>query len=95
MVLIGHSQGTLHLRKLIAEEIETQPAQKARLISGLLIGGNVLVAGGADRRERHNRHDRKRDVTAEMRRRVIDAARGRPPYYSKAELVRTPRTRVA
>ncbi len=49
----------------------------------------------ADRRERHNLADRKRDVTAEMRRRVLAAARGRPPYYSKAELERSPRTRVA
>ncbi len=29
MVLIGHSQGTFHLRKLIAEEIETKPAERA------------------------------------------------------------------
>ncbi len=47
VVLIGHSQGTFHLRKLIAEEIEPKPAERARLISGLLIGGNVLVAKGA------------------------------------------------
>ena len=47
VVLIGHSQGTFHLRKLIAEEVETNPAEKAKLISGMLIGGNVLVAKGS------------------------------------------------
>ena len=47
VVLIGHSQGTFHLRKLIAEEIEPKPAESARLISGLLIGGNVLVKKGS------------------------------------------------
>ncbi|HYI35514.1 MAG TPA: DUF3089 domain-containing protein [Thermoleophilaceae bacterium] len=47
VVLIGHSQGTFHLRRLIAEEIEPRPAESAKLISGLLIGGNVLVRKGS------------------------------------------------
>lgn len=47
VVLIGHSQGTFHLRKLIAEEIEPKPAERARLISALLMGGNVLVKKGS------------------------------------------------
>ena len=47
VVLIGHSQGTFHLRKLIAEEIETRPAERAKLVSGLLLGGNVLVKKGS------------------------------------------------
>ena len=47
VVLIGHSQGTFHLRKLIAEEIEPRPAESAKLVSGLLIGGNVLVKKGS------------------------------------------------
>ena len=47
VVLIGHSQGTFHLRKLIAEEIEPKPAESAKLISGLLLGGNVLVKKGS------------------------------------------------
>ncbi len=47
VVLIGHSQGTFHLRRLIAEEIEPNAAQRTKLISGLLIGGNVLVKKGS------------------------------------------------
>ena len=47
VMLIGHSQGTFHLRKLIAEEIEPRRTQRAKLISGLLIGGNVLVKKGS------------------------------------------------
>ena len=47
VVLIGHSQGTYHLRKLIADEIDPKPAERAKLISGLLLGGNVLVKKGS------------------------------------------------
>jgi DUF3089 family protein len=45
-VLIGHSQGTFMLRQLIREEIDTRPAVRRRLVSGLLLGGNVLVRKG-------------------------------------------------
>ncbi|WP_315901367.1 DUF3089 domain-containing protein [Rhodococcus sp. BP22] len=45
VVLIGHSQGTFVLRKLIADHIDGQPAQ-SKLVSALLIGGNVLVRKG-------------------------------------------------
>lgn len=48
VVLIGHSQGTFVLRALIAREIDSKPAMRARLISGLLIGGNVTVRKGRD-----------------------------------------------
>ena len=44
-VLIGHSQGTIHLTRLLAEEIETSPAAK-RMLSALLIGYNVEVPEG-------------------------------------------------
>jgi hypothetical protein len=47
VVLIGHSQGTLMLRKLIREHIETNPAVRARLVGAMLLGGNVMVAKGA------------------------------------------------
>ena len=47
VVLIGHSQGTYLLRKLIADEIDPKPAERSRLISGLLLGGNVLVKKGS------------------------------------------------
>jgi hypothetical protein len=44
-VLIGHSQGTIHLVRLLAEEIEGSPAA-ARMLSALLIGYNVEVPEG-------------------------------------------------
>jgi hypothetical protein len=48
VVLIGHSQGTAMLRALIRREIERRPAVRRRLVSALLIGGNVLVRRGSD-----------------------------------------------
>ncbi|MFN3389857.1 MAG: DUF3089 domain-containing protein [Allosphingosinicella sp.] len=44
-VLIGHSQGTLHLSQLLAREIEGRP-EAARMLSALLIGYNVEVPEG-------------------------------------------------
>jgi hypothetical protein len=48
VVLIGHSQGAFSLRELIAEEIDDEPAVRRRLVSALLLGGNVLVRKGSD-----------------------------------------------
>ena len=48
VVLIGHSQGSFVLRRLIASEIDPKPALRARLISALLLGGNVAVRRGRD-----------------------------------------------
>ena len=48
VVLIGHSQGTFHLRDLLRQEIEPHRAQRRRLVSALLLGGNVTVAAGRD-----------------------------------------------
>jgi hypothetical protein len=47
-VLVGHSQGSFHLRKLIAEQIDNKPALRKRLISAILLGGNVTVKKGKD-----------------------------------------------
>jgi hypothetical protein len=44
-VLIGHSQGTIHLTRLLASEIENGPAAN-RLLSALLIGYAVEVPEG-------------------------------------------------
>jgi hypothetical protein len=44
-VLIGHSQGTIHLSQLLAREIEGRPEAK-RMLSALLIGFNVEVPEG-------------------------------------------------
>jgi hypothetical protein len=46
-VLIGHSQGTFALRRLIADEIDRKPAVRKRLVSALLLGGNVTVRKGS------------------------------------------------
>ncbi len=46
VVLIGHSQGTLVLRQLVRQFIDRKPAVRERLISALLLGGNVEVAEG-------------------------------------------------
>jgi hypothetical protein len=48
IVFIGHSQGTFVLRKLLAEEVDRKPAVRKRLVSALLLGGNVLVKQGHD-----------------------------------------------
>jgi Protein of unknown function (DUF3089) len=47
-VLIGHSQGTLVLRELIAKDVDGNPSVRRRLLSAILLGGNVLVKRGHD-----------------------------------------------
>jgi hypothetical protein len=49
VVFVSHSQGTFVLRKLIGEEIDPKPALRKRLISAILLGGNVNVRKGGDR----------------------------------------------
>jgi hypothetical protein len=44
-VLIGHSQGSIHLLKLLAEEIEGKPAAK-HMLSAILLGWAVEVPEG-------------------------------------------------
>jgi Protein of unknown function (DUF3089) len=46
VVLVGHSQGTYMLRELVRREIDRRPKVRRRLVSALLIGGNVLVRKG-------------------------------------------------
>jgi hypothetical protein len=48
VILIGHSQGTFVLRNLIAREVDTKPAVRRRLVSAVLLGGNVTVKPGKD-----------------------------------------------
>jgi hypothetical protein len=45
-VLVGHSQGSLMLQQLIAQEIETNPAVAARMKLAIIPGFNVLVPKG-------------------------------------------------
>ena len=49
VVLIGHSQGTCVLRRLITQKVDPKRSVRKRLISALLMGGNVLVKTGSDR----------------------------------------------
>lgn len=48
IVLIGHSQGAMMLTRLLAEEVSGRPELEQRLVSALLIGGNVSVPQGQD-----------------------------------------------
>jgi hypothetical protein len=48
VVLVGHSQGAYLLRQLIRAEIDRRPNVRRRLVSALLMGGNVLVKKGRD-----------------------------------------------
>jgi hypothetical protein len=49
VIFVGHSQGTFVLRELIAKEVDSKPAVRRRLISAILLGGNVTVKKGGDR----------------------------------------------
>ena len=46
-VLVGHSQGSGLLKRLIAEEIDGKPVQK-QMLSAMLAGTNILVPAGND-----------------------------------------------
>ncbi len=52
IVFIGHSQGATILIRLLKQEVDPQPALRRRLVSALLLGGNVTVGtnrtGGGD-----------------------------------------------
>jgi hypothetical protein len=48
VVLIGHSQGAAHLKRLIREEIEPSASVRRLLVSAILLGGGVSVANGSD-----------------------------------------------
>ncbi len=47
-VLIGHSQGSLVLEQLLAKDVDSKPAVRRRMLSAILLGGNVLVRRGKD-----------------------------------------------
>jgi len=46
VVLIGHSQGTYMLRYLARQEIDPKPKLRRKLVSALLLGGDVMVKKG-------------------------------------------------
>ena len=46
VVLIGHSQGAFMLTQLVKQQIDTNPAVRKRLVSAILLGGNITVPVG-------------------------------------------------
>jgi hypothetical protein len=48
VVLMGHSQGSFLLRQLLREEIDSKPKLRKKMISAVLLGGNVTVKKGKD-----------------------------------------------
>src|SRR4051812_12727856 len=46
IVLIGHSQGAGMLTQLVQHRIDARPKVRRRLVSAILLGGNVTVAAG-------------------------------------------------
>jgi hypothetical protein len=48
VVLIGHSQGTFVLRELIHQAIDSKKKVRKRLVSAILLGGNVTVRQGGN-----------------------------------------------
>jgi len=48
VILIGHSQGTANLTRLVQEEIDPSSTARRKLVSAMLIGGGVLVPEGKD-----------------------------------------------
>ena len=49
VIFLSHSQGTFVLRRLIRQEVDSKPAVRRRLVSAILLGGNVNVRKGSDR----------------------------------------------
>ncbi len=48
VVLVGHSQGTAHLIRLIAEQIDPSASERKLLVGAVLLGGSVTVPQGKD-----------------------------------------------
>ncbi|EME23061.1 DUF3089 domain-containing protein [Rhodococcus triatomae] len=47
VIFIGHSQGTMMLRKLIREQIDPNPQLREQMVGAFLMGGNVTTARGS------------------------------------------------
>jgi hypothetical protein len=46
VVLIGHSQGSALLEQLMKEEFDSNPAMRKKLVSAVILGGQVIVPEG-------------------------------------------------
>lgn len=47
IVLLAHSQGSFHMRRMIQDRIDYDPILRGRVIVAVLLGGDVLVPDGA------------------------------------------------
>ncbi|MGI8715164.1 MAG: DUF3089 domain-containing protein [Solirubrobacteraceae bacterium] len=47
-VVIGHSQGAILMTHVIAQQVDTRPALRRRMLSAILLGANVTVRGRSD-----------------------------------------------
>jgi hypothetical protein len=45
-VVLAHSQGTAVMRRVLAGTVDQEPALRKRMLSAILLGGNVLVKSG-------------------------------------------------
>ena len=73
IVFIGHSQGATILIRLLQQEVDASPALRGRLVSALLLGGNVTVAKGPQRRRRLRPHPGLHVAPADrLRRRLLE-----------------------
>jgi len=48
VVLLGHSQGAGQVISLMKTEVDRSPAERAKLVSAIALGGNLLVPQGKD-----------------------------------------------
>jgi len=48
IVFIGHSQGAAMLIKLLHSQVDTSPSLRKRMVSAIILGGNVQVPVGGD-----------------------------------------------
>ncbi|HEX3795362.1 MAG TPA: DUF3089 domain-containing protein [Acidimicrobiales bacterium] len=48
IIFIGHSQGAAMLIRLLSQQIDPSPALRARMVSAIILGGNVQVPVGQD-----------------------------------------------
>lgn len=48
VIFIGHSQGAAMLIRLISSQIDPDPTLRARMVSAIILGGNVQVPTGRD-----------------------------------------------
>ena len=95
-MLIGHSQGSFILRRLIATHVDPNPAVRKRLLSAILMGGNVIVTAGKASAATSSTSPACRSHPDRLRDRVLDlrpAAAGQQPLRPHRHATRARRAR--